>query len=136
MTVFRKNVEKPTFYTAGKCILDKPQFNVNNTTKLTFSWQLKCLAELPELSIRIVKISQGVGIHAKDMTAHFKLPELFAFTALKAPSLNSSAIRFFDGEIEIVDTASIPVGRFSMEFEMIVLAKTHKLHQNFQLIRK
>lgn len=126
--------DAPSFVSEGKTFLSNPSFTINNGLEsIFFDWEIKCLNELPEISLRIIKITSGRGRYAVDFSEHFIFPEEKKFPVIKAIIPRRSAILNTRCIIKFVENMTIPLGKFALVVEISFLDQQKIISQIFHL---
>ncbi len=124
----------PSFVSEGKTFLINPSFIINNELEsIYFDWEIKCINELPEISLRVIKITSGRGAHITDISEYFIFPEEKKFAVIKAVKPRMSAILNTKCIIKFVENMIIPIGKFSIVAEIRFWDQSKTISQIFHL---
>lgn len=130
---FAKEASRPSFITPGFSFLISPKFLLSDQNILIFQWQIKCIRELPALSIKILSITHSPKNKAQDFSHHFSIPENKDFAETKALPKRMCACIDTECIVTISNIENLPYGKFRLAIELKFWHQSHIIHQWFTL---
>ena len=133
--MYHRSCSRPAFVTNGLSFLNKPRFVASNDLKMAFNWEIKCAREVPAISIKIVRITNGPGRHAIDYIDNFIVPEEMIFPPTESLDKRHSAVLNVQCVLGIADIEKIPLGVFSLFVNLYFWGEDHVIPQTFVLVK-
>ena len=125
----------PSFVSPGLSFLTKPRFTICDNLEMVFKWEIKCAHELPAISLKIAKITTGLGCHSIDVTEKFIFSDKLELPETSAPLKRTVAHLITEWTLAIKDHQETPTGQFRLLIEMKIWDDVKTISQNFVLVR-
>lgn len=133
---FVRTSSRPSFVSTGYTFLIAPKFLLEKNTLMSFQWEVKCVKELPQLSIRVSAVTYYVvGKKSIDFSGHFKIPEGQIFPAQTAPLKKMCACLETGCNIIIENIENLPTGKFRLVIEIEFWGQKHLIYQYFSILK-